>query len=104
MLKTQTVKTNMGELTVSTLTLGELRQLGELFKSMPKEQAGITDMLAFVPVIFASLRKVHQDLTIPKIEEGLTYDDFNALFNAVLEVSGLKKTTAGESQPAPTPA
>jgi len=29
------------------------------------------------------------------------FDDFNALFNAVLEVSGLKKAAAGEPIPVP---
>lgn len=103
MLKQQNVSTSLGQITVSSLTLSELRQLDELFQNVPKDKSGIAQMLAFVPVIFASLRKVHQDMSLEQLESGVTFDDLNALFNAVLEVSGLKKT-AGESQPAPIPA
>jgi hypothetical protein len=52
-------------------------------------------------VIFSSLRKAHQDITLEELEAGLTLEDFNALFSAVLEVSGLKKSAAGEPTPVP---
>ena len=48
-----------------------------------------------------AVRKVHQDLTAEQLENGLTFDDFNVLFNAMLEVSGLKKAAAGEPTPVP---
>jgi len=35
------------------------------------------------------------------LESGLTLDDFNALLNAVLEVSGLRKSAPGEAAPVP---
>ena len=55
----------------------------------------------YLPVILGVVRKVHQDLTLDQLENGLTFDDFNALFNAVLEVSGLKKAASGEATPVP---
>jgi hypothetical protein len=100
MLKQQTVVTSMGQLTVSSLTLGELRQLDALFQEKPAtERSGISTVLRYIPVILSALRKSHQDLTVEQVESGLSLDDFNALFNAVLEVSGLKKAAAGEPIP-----
>ena len=49
----------------------------------------------------ADLLTFNQDLTVEQLENGLTFDDFNALFNAVLEVSGLKKAATGEPTPVP---
>lgn len=100
MLKQQTITTALGPVTVSSLTLGELRQLDSLFQDpVPASGAGITSMLKYLPVIFGSARKIHQDMTLDQLENGLTFDDFNALFSAVLEVSGLKKASAGEPVP-----
>ncbi len=102
MLKQQTVSTALGQVTVSSLTLGELRKLESLFQEATSESgAGITSLLKYLPVIFGSVRKVHQDLSLEQLENGLTFDDFNALFSAVLEVSGLKKASAGEPIPVP---
>lgn len=102
MLRQQTVSTALGQLTVSSLTLGELRQLDSLFQDSGKESVGgVTSLLKYLPVIFGAVRKVHQDLTLDKLENGLTFDDFNTLFSAVLEVSGLKKAAAGEPTPVP---
>ena len=102
MLKQQTVSTSLGQLTVSSLTLGELRQLDSLFQERtPVDISGLGSLLRYLPVILNSVRKVHQDLAPEQLENGLTFDDFNALFNAVLEVSGLKKAAAGEPTPVP---
>ncbi len=98
MLKQQTVPTSLGPLTVSSLTLGELRQLDQLFTSVGTDTAAgsnIGSLLKYMPLIFASARKVHQDLTLETLENGLTLDDFNVVFSAVLEVSGLKKSASG---------
>jgi hypothetical protein len=100
MLKQQTVSTALGQMTVSSLTLGELRQLDSLFQDS-QSSSGITSLLKYMPVVFGATRKVHQDLTLEQLEGGLTLDDFNALFTAVLEVSGLKKAAAGEAAPVP---
>jgi hypothetical protein len=102
MLKQQTVPTSLGQLTVSSLTLGELRQLDSLFQEKPSaENSGLASLLRYLPVIQNAVRKVHQDLTAEQLENGLTFDDFNVLFNAMLEVSGLKKAAAGEPIPVP---
>jgi hypothetical protein len=102
MLKQQTVATALGHLTVSSLTLGELRQLDSLFQdSLNASSGGVSSLLRYLPVIFGAVRKVHQDLTLEQLENSLTFDDFNALFGAVLEVSGLKKASAGEPTPVP---
>ncbi|HEY2497229.1 MAG TPA: hypothetical protein VGK24_09175 [Candidatus Angelobacter sp.] len=102
MLKQQTVSTSLGQLTVSSLTLGELRQLDTLFQEkVSPEVSGFTSSLRYLPVILNAIRKVHQDLTAEQLENGLIFDDFHALFNAVLEVSGLKKAAAGEPTPVP---
>jgi hypothetical protein len=65
------------------------------------ENSGLASLLRYLPVIQNAVRKVHQDLTAEQLENGLTFDDFNALFNAMLEVSGLKKAAAGEPTPVP---
>ena len=102
MLKQQTVSTSLGQLTVSSLTLGELRQLDALFQEKTSaETAGLGSLLKYLPVVLNAVRKVHQDLTAEQLENGLTFDDFNPLFNAVLEISGLKKAAAGEPTPVP---
>jgi hypothetical protein len=102
MLKQQTVPTSLGQLTVSSLTLGELRQLDSLFQEKPSaENSGLASLLRYLPVIQNAVRKVHQDLTAEQLENGLTFDDFNVLFNTMLEVSGLKKAAAGEPTPVP---
>jgi hypothetical protein len=102
MLKQQIVPTSLGQLTVSSLTLGELRQLDALFQDKASsESSGLATLLRYLPLIASAVRKMHQDLTIEQLENGLTFDDFNALFNAVLEVSGLKKASAGEPIPVP---
>ena len=99
-LKTKVVPTAMGDLTVSSLSLGELRQLDELFaqsadSNLPKN---ITSMFRFLPIIAISVRKVHQDVAIEDLEAKLVLEDFQPLFEAVLEVSGLKKAqTTGEA-------
>ena len=102
MLKQQVVSTSLGQLTVSSLTLGELRQLDSLFAdSGSGSAAGLGSLLKYLPVISSSLRKVHQDLSLDRLENGLTLEDFNLLFSAVLEVSGLKKAAPGEPAPVP---
>jgi hypothetical protein len=102
MLKQQTVPTSLGQLTVSSLTLGELRQMDALFQEKPSaETSGLGSLLRYLPVIVNAVRKVHQDLTAEQLENGLTFDDFTALFGAVLEVSGLKRAAAGEPIPVP---
>jgi hypothetical protein len=103
MLKQQTIETSMGPLTVSALTLGELRQLDALLADFTAGKAGggLSALFRYMPVMHTSLRKVHQDLTLEQLESSLGLYDFNQLFAALLEVSGLKKTEPGEAAPVP---
>lgn len=102
MLKQQTVPTSLGQLTVSSLTLGELRQLDALFQEKASDEtSGLSSLLRYLPVVLHGVRKAHQDLTAEQLENGLTFDDFNLLFNVLLEVSGLRKAAAGEPTPVP---
>lgn len=63
--------------------------------SMPS----ISSLLRYIPIVAASVRKVHPEITPEQLESSLTLEDFNAIFAAVLEVSGLKKAAAGEATP-----
>ena len=100
MLKQQAVPTSLGQLTVTSLTLGELRQLDSVFVALAdKTTQGLSALLQCLQIIFTSVHKVHQDVTLDVLENGLTLEDFNALLIAVLDVSGLKKATAGEATP-----
>jgi hypothetical protein len=101
MLKQQTIPTSLGQLTVSSLTLGELRQLDSLLADSTDTTSGLASVLRYLPVISNSLRKVHQDVSLDQLENGLTLEDFTVLFGAVLEVSGLKKSSSGEPTPVP---
>jgi hypothetical protein len=102
MLKQQVVSTSMGQLTVSSLTLGDLRLMEAIFaKSTEEPPKGLTSLLKYIPVISSSLRKVHQDLSVDQLENGITLEDFNLLLTAVLEVSGLAKASPGEQVPVP---
>jgi len=72
MLKQQTVPTSLGQLTVSSLTLGELRQLDSLFQDKSSaENSGLVSLLRYLPVVQNAVRKVHQDLTSEQLENGL---------------------------------
>lgn len=102
MLKQQMVSTSLGQLTVSSLTLGDLRLMESIAAESPDGRPkGLSSLLKFLPIISSSLRKVHQDLSVDQLESGLTLEDFNLLLNAVLEVSGLTKAPAGEPVPVP---
>lgn len=103
MLKQQTISTSLGQLSVTSLTLSELRQLEQLLAQGKDEKSSIGSILKYVPIIYASARKVHQDLTMEQLENGLTLDDFNALFDGVMTVSGLKgkEKSTGEALPQP---
>ncbi len=102
MLKQQVVSTSLGQLMVSSLTLGDLRQLDALVaESAGEEPKKLSSILKYLPLILDSLRKAHPDLSLDDLERGLTLEDFSVLFNAALEVSGLTKASAGEPTPVP---
>jgi hypothetical protein len=103
MQKQQTVTTSLGNLTVSSLTLGDLRNLDSAIAANSSQEQGknISSLLRTLPVIVSSLRKAHPELTKEQLEAGITLEDFTALFKAVLEVSGLKQAEPGEPIPVP---
>lgn len=103
MVKQQTVITSLGPLTFSSLGMAELRDLDRLFKenaSATADDKGISLLIKYMPSIHASARKVHQDMTLEQLEAGLDLEDFNACFDAVMSVSGLKvaEKKLGEAQ------
>jgi len=52
MLKQQIVPTSLGQLTVSSLTLGELRHLDALFQEKSSaENSGLASLLRYLPVL-----------------------------------------------------
>jgi hypothetical protein len=99
MLRQKSLLTSLGQLTVSSLTIGELRQFDSLFTE-PASAPGIALLLRYLPVLLTSIRKVHPTMQLEQLESALTLDDFQALFLAVLEVSGLAKAPdSGEAVP-----
>lgn len=97
MLKQQTVQTSLGQLTVSSLTLGQLKTLPNFWEA--KEGEALPERIVrYLPAIHASLRTVHQDITEKQLEDGLTLQDFNALVDAMAIVAGFKAVPAGEAQ------
>ena len=103
MQKQQTVMTSLGNLTVSALTLGDLRNFDSAIaaNSAQGEEKSFASLLRIVPVILSSLRKAHPEITEKQLEAGITLEDFTALFAAVCEVSGLKQAQPGEPIPVP---
>jgi len=97
------------KLTVSALTLGDLRKLeAALLGVEQRVEKGFGSMLSLVPVIHASLSKLHPEITLEELEQMLDLKSFAEVLDRVLEVSGLKRSapltpessSAGESQPA----
>jgi hypothetical protein len=100
MLKQQVVSTSLGQLTVSSLPLGDLRELDKIFaETAGDDLKRLSTLLKLVPIIWRSVQKVHQDLALDSLENGLSLEDFLVLFNAVLDVSGLVRAPAGEATP-----
>ena len=100
MLKQQTVPTSLGQLTVSSLTLGELRQLDALLaESVCCRAAGWLSCSSILPVIFSSCAKPTRTSTSDQLENGLTLEDFNVLFSAVLGSFRSQKGGCGGTHP-----
>ncbi|MBV9075642.1 MAG: hypothetical protein JOZ10_18620 [Acidobacteria bacterium] len=91
------------EFKLSPLTLGDLRKLEPALLGAEHSVAhGFASMLALVPVIHASLSKLHPELALEELEQMLDLNSFAEVLDRVLHVSGLKRAgnTAGEKQPA----
>ena len=87
---------------LSPLTLGDLRRLEPaLLGAEQKVANGFSSMLALVPVIHASISKLHPELALEELEEMLDLNSFPGILDRVLEVSGLKRSVpSGENNPA----
>lgn len=95
------------QFSLSPLNLGDLRRLEPVLLGLEQRaQSGFAAMLSLVPVIHASLRKLHAELTLEELEESMDLNVFPELLDCVLEISGLKRTQpAGEAVPQqPSPA
>lgn len=90
------------EFTLSALTLGDLRRLEPALLGVEQKVAhGFSSMLALVPVIHASISKLHPEVALEELEEMLDLNSFPEILDRVLEVSGLKRSVpSGESKPA----
>ena len=99
--------------TLSPLTLGDLRKLEPALIGIEQRvEKGFASMLALVPVIHASLSKLHPEVALEELEEMLDLNQFSEALDRILEVSGLKRQSSeaaklrsseanpGESQPA----
>ena len=96
-------------LKLSPLTLGDLRKLEPALLGMEQRvEKGFASMLSLVPVIHASLSKLHPEVALEELEEILDLATFADVLDRVLEVSGLKRSvppavaggSSGEPQPA----
>ena len=98
---------------LSPLTLGDLRRLEPALLGLEqKAESGFASMLSLVPVIHASISKLHPELAIEELEELLDLGSFSEALDRVLEASGLRRQSPeaaklrgseadrpGESQP-----
>jgi hypothetical protein len=89
------------QFSLSPLNLGDLRRLEpSLLGLEARAQSGFATMLSLVPVIHASLRKLHTELTVEELEDIIDLNVFPELLDRVLEISGLKRNqNPGEAAP-----
>jgi hypothetical protein len=80
----------------NAITVGELRKFQPVIDSLGKSNP-FESILQLMPFIHASFVKAHSDLTLEQLENIITLENFNDVFNVVLEASGLRKATAGEA-------
>ncbi len=89
---------NGRQLQLSPLSLGDLRRLeSALLGAEQKIAQGFGSMLSLVPVIHASISKLHPEIALEELEEMLDLNNFTEVLDRVLEASGLKR-----SAPAPS--
>jgi hypothetical protein len=94
------------QFTLSPLTLGDLRKLEPALLGIEKDvEKGFAAMLSLVPVIHASLSKLHPEVALEELEQMLDLNSFTEVLDRVLHLSGLKRASSpsaspGEHQPA----
>ncbi len=85
--------------TLSPLTLGDLRRLEPtLLRAEQKIASGFGSMLSLVPVIHASISKLHPETALEELEEILDLNNSTEVFDRVHEASGLKRQSSEASQ------
>jgi hypothetical protein len=88
------------EFTLSPLTLGDLRRLEPaLLGAEQRVEQGFSSMLSLVPVIHASISKLHPQVALEELEEMLDLNDFSEVLDRVLAASGLKRQGFAASKP-----
>lgn len=88
--------------TLSPLTLGDLRRLEPVLLGAEQKIAhGFGSMLSLVPVIHASISKLHPEVALEELEEMLDLNNFTEVLDRVLEVSGLKRSVPAQSASVP---
>ena len=84
---------------LSPLTLGDLRRLeSALLGAEHKIAHGFGSMLSLVPVIHASMTKLHPEIALEELENMLDLNNFTEVLDRVLEASGLKRQSSVASK------
>jgi hypothetical protein len=88
------------QFTLSPLTLGDLRKLEPALLGIEKDvEHGFAAMLSLVPVIHASLSKLHPEVALEDLEQMLDLNSFSETLDRVLHISGLKRAPAPSTSP-----
>ena len=76
----------------NAITIGELRKLQPVLEGLGKGDP-FKSILDLMPLVHASLKKAHPDLTQENLENMITVENFfTEVFSAVLEASGLRRS------------
>lgn len=86
----RTVQTSMGPLTLSPLTQPEIKAM---FSIIADRQHGFGGLRRFIQIAQWSISKAHPELTVEKLEAGLTPVDFMELWAALLSISKIEPGT-----------
>jgi len=103
-MQKHSIVVNGRQFELSALTLGDLRRLEPALLGVEQKSTnGFGSMLALLPVIHASISKLHPEIAFEELEEMLDLSTFSEVLDRVLRVSGLKRDRSealGEDQPA----
>lgn len=87
------------EFRLCALTLGDLRRLEPaLLGAEQRIASGFGSMLSLVPVIHASISKLHPEVALEELEDMLDLNNFPEVLDRVLEASGLKRQSSAASR------
>jgi hypothetical protein len=102
-MTTPSISLHGREFTLSPLTLGDLRKLESVLLGVERNiEKGFASMLSLVPVIHASLSKLHPEVALEELEQMLDLNSFTEVLDSVLHISGLKRSPSNSpGEPAP---